>query len=103
MVIKSKAETFIGFAIRARKIREGMNSVQTLKKAELIVCCASASDNTKKAAVKAAAKFECPIIYSKRPLEEIVHRENDKVAAITDKSLAKAVMDSAGEDFTAGI
>ena len=34
---KTKAETFIGFAIRARKSRIGVNASLTLKKANLVI------------------------------------------------------------------
>ena len=57
---KTKAQTFIGFAIRARKCKIGMNALQTLKTIDLMICCKTASDNTKKQAQKIAKKY---IIY----------------------------------------
>lgn len=96
----SKANTFIGFAIRARKFRIGMNAVQTLKKINLLIVCNSASENTKSEAVKVASKYHCPLIMTvTAKLEEITHRENAKVMAIADKALAKAILDNIKNDF----
>ena len=96
----SKANTFIGFAIRARKFRIGMNAVQTLKNINLLIVCNSASENTKSEAVKVANKYHCPLIMTvTAKLEEITHRENAKVMAIADKALAKAILDNIKNDF----
>ena len=97
---KSKAYTFIGFAIRARKFRIGMNAVQTLKSINLIIVCDSASENTKDEAKKVASKYHCPMIITNTDkLEDITHRENAKVMAIADKALAKAILDNIENDF----
>jgi len=99
--IKTKAETFIGFAIRTGKFKIGTNAVATLKKAYLVIVCNSASENTKKEAEKLARKFGCPLIESKnKSLEQITHRENAKVMAISDKQLSDAVLSNSEEDFT---
>jgi len=99
---KSKAETFIGFAMRTGKFRIGANAAATLKKAELIIVCSSASENTKKDADKLARKFHCPIIEPVgKTLEEITHRENAKVMAIADRSLSKAILSNSDKDFIA--
>lgn len=97
---KTKAQTFIGFAIRANKYRIGMNAVQTLKKINLLIVCCSASDNTKKEAEKLSIKYRCPMITTKEiRLEDITHRENSKVMAVVDKALAKAILETAENDF----
>lgn len=97
---KSKSSTFIGFAIRARKFRIGMNAVQTLKSINLLIVCNTASDNTKTEAEKVAKKYRCPLIITKtEKLEDITHRENAKVMAIADKALAKAILDNIENDF----
>ncbi len=99
---KTKAETFIGFAIRARKFRIGVNASLTLKTANLVIVCNSASDNTKKDADKIAKKFKCPILETKvKKLEELTHRENAKVMSVCDKKLAEAILSNSEEDFIA--
>lgn len=97
---KSKAQTFIGFAIRAGKFRVGANAVATLKKVCLIIVCHTAADNTKKEADKLARKFHAPIIETAEiALETITHRENAKVMAVTDKDLSQAILDNLEKDF----
>ena len=99
---KGKAQTFIGFAIKARKCKIGANAVQTLKRANLIIVCSSASDNTKKQAEKFADRFHCPLITTVNfTLEQLTHRENAKVMAIADQALASAVLSNIQDDFIA--
>lgn len=99
---RGKAQTFIGFAIKARKCKIGSNAIQTAKKANLIIVCDSASDNTKKQAEKFAGRFNCPIITSvKHSLEQLTYKENAKVMAITDQALARAIMENIEDDFIA--
>ena len=54
---KGKAQTFLGFAVRAGKYRTGFNSVASIKKAYLIVVCKTASENSVGEAKKIAKKF----------------------------------------------
>lgn len=99
-MVKSKGETYIGFAIRARKCKIGVNACATLKKAKLIVVCKTAGENTFKEAQKLAVKFCCPTLITKeKTLGEITHKENAKVMAITDAALSRAVL-SVKEEFT---
>ena len=101
---KSKAETFIGFAMRTGNFRIGANAAATLKRASLMIVCSSASENTKKEAEKLAKKFKCPLIEpTVKTLEEITHRENAKVMAIADKSLSAAILDNLEKEFIARI
>lgn len=97
---KTKTETYIGFSVRSRKCKIGVNAVATLKKAELVLVCSSASENTKNEAQKLAQKLRCEIIIlGTKLLAEMVHKENAKVMAITDKALAKAIIENAEKDL----
>ncbi len=97
---KSKAQTFIGFAIRAKKYRIGMNAVQTLKRIDLMIVCHTASQNTLKLAQKVANRYGCQLLITKdKTLEEITHKENAKVMAIDDKALSKAILENRENDF----
>lgn len=99
---KTRAETFIGFVIRTGKFRIGANASATLKKANLVIVCNSASDNTKKDADKLAKRFNCPILETKtKTLEDLTHRENAKVMSVCDKKLSEAILDNSEEDFIA--
>jgi ribosomal protein L7Ae-like RNA K-turn-binding protein len=101
---KSKAETFIGFAMRTGKFRIGTNAVQTLKRAYLMIVCSSASQNTKEQAEKIAKKFHCQLIETaSATLEQLTHRENAKVMAIADKNLSVAILENMEKDFIARI
>ena len=101
---KTKAQTFIGFAIRSNKYRIGMNAVQTLKKINLLIVCCSASENTKQEAKKVASKYHCKLLTTKEvKLEEITHKENSKVMAVIDSALAKAILDNCENEFIVNI
>lgn len=102
METRSKAETFIGFAMRTGKYKIGANACATLKRAYLMIVCSSASDNTKKDAQKLANKFNCPIFISvTKTLEQITNKGNAKVMAIADKALSKAILENLENDFIA--
>ena len=91
----SKLATFIGFAIKSRKCRTGMNAIQTLKSVKLMLVCKSASENTKRQAIKVASKYNCPIYSTTNyELSEYVYKPNVKVLAVTDWALAKAVKEN---------
>ena len=99
MSTKSKAETFIGFAIKKRALITGTNSVDSLKRANLILVCESASENTRNQALGFSRKFNCEAVLCKIPLEDITGKQNCKIAAMTDKNLASAVLNNSEENF----
>ncbi len=104
MESKSKTQTFVGFAMRTGRFKIGVNAVSTLKKANLIIVCKSASENTKKESVKLAKRFKAPLLETvNKTLEELTFRENAKVMAITDGDLAKAILDNLEKDFIANL
>lgn len=100
-MIKSKIESYVGFALRSGKYRCGVNAIGTLKKAKLLILCATASDNTRGDAVKLSKKFHCDVVVSNKiTVEKLTGKENCKLLAITDVSLAKAIKDNLNGDFT---
>ncbi len=97
---KSKAETFIGFSIRANKCKIGFNAVSTLKKAYVMVVCKTASENTVNDSKKLAKKLHARLYKTvKKNLEDITFRDNAKVLAITDKALSKAFIDNTDKEY----
>lgn len=78
----------------------GSNSVATLRKAHLIILCDSASEGTKKTALSYATKFHCPLMITKIPLEDLTYKENCKIVAVTDKNLAKAIIEHQDDNFS---
>lgn len=95
-----KVEAYLGFCLRARKIALGSGSIDVLKKGVyLIIVCSTASENTFKLAVKYKNRFSCPLIVCKCGLENAVHREGCKVAAVRDYELAQAILNNADGDY----
>ena len=101
-MINSKPITFIGFAIKARKVRFGVGAVSTLKpKVPLLILCDTASDNTKNDAVKLSKKLHSTLLIATGvKVEEIVYKEKCKLIAITDEGLAKAIIENLDCHFT---
>lgn len=96
---KSKAETYIGFAIRKGSYKIGVNAINTVKRAELLIICNTAGNDTKRQSVKLAKRFSCKILKILRPLSEVVFRDNAKLMAITDKALAQAIIENSENEF----
>lgn len=97
---KSKVETFIGFSVKARALVYGSDAVDRLKKAYLILLCGSAAENTKKLAGSVSKRIGCPLMVCKKPLQDVCNKTNCKIAAVTDKNLATAMIDNSDEYFS---
>lgn len=98
---KSKAETYLGFVLRSGKYRLGGNAIATLKEVNLLVLCHTAEKNSVETAKKLAKKFGVKIVVMKeKTLESVTGKDFCKLMAILDASLAKAILDNLGEDFT---
>lgn len=97
---KSKAETFVGFAMRTGKFRIGFNAILTLKRIGLVIVCKSTSENSLEKIKSAVKKYKCPLyMTTEKTLEEITHKENAKVMAIYDNKLVKAILQNVNQDF----
>ena len=98
----SKVQTFIGFAVKAGKLRTGNNTLATIKKAYLVMVSFDAATATKENARKYGQKYRCPVLEStEKPLEEYIHKAGVKIAAVTDNALAKAIEENSENEFTA--
>lgn len=96
---ESKMITFLGFSIKAGKITLGLDRMEKLRKAKLLLYDEGLSENSKKQANKFAAAWNCPVIVCKDILlGDLLHKKGCKVAALTDANLAKAVIDSAKDN-----
>lgn len=99
--MNGKLFTFFGFSIKSGNLAVGQNGIEALKrKIYLLALCASASENTKKTAVKYAEKNRCALIESKDELQNYVGKQNCKIVAVTDAKLAEAIYENIGSDFT---
>lgn len=103
MEANSKLTTYIGFSIKSGKCRFGLNTVESIKRAKLIIVCKSASENTKSQARKISKKLGCPLkITLEKTLDEYTYRQNCKIIAIEDASLSKAILENCQKEFIAG-
>lgn len=98
---KSKVLTFIGFSLRAKKARCGVNAIKTIKKSvKTLILCATASNNTFDDVVKIAKKLNSTLVISvDYKIEEIVNKEHCKLIAIEDDNLAQAILDNLDGHF----
>ncbi len=91
----SKLFTFIGFAIKARKVKMGVNAIKTLKRAQLLILCHMASENTVKEAISLSKRLNAKLfILNDIKLEDVVFKDKLKLIAVCDDALAKAIIDS---------
>ena len=89
----SKIFTYLGFAIRARKIALGNTAVSVCKKPIfLLILCRSAAKNTRHEAENLAQRRRLPLIVLE-DLQSYVGKENCKICAVLDANLAKAVLE----------
>ena len=98
---RSKAESYVGFCIKAGKLTCGFNAVeQTKKDVFLLLLCESASENAKKSARALMARFGCRMLLCKSGrLEALTGRPNCKLAAVRDKNLANAILSATDDHF----
>ncbi len=97
---RSRIETFIGFCIKARKITLGSGAIDTLKRdVYALIVSDDASENTKKLALKYKNRFACPLIICKSEFEVIVNKVGCKIAAIRDRRLAEAILESVDNNY----
>ncbi len=98
---RSKAESYIGFCIKAGKLTCGFNAVEQQKKdVFLLLLCHTATENAQKSALKLKNRFGCEMLVScGRTLEEITGKVNCKLAAVRDHNLARAILRAEDENF----
>ncbi len=98
---KSKAETYLGFCIRAGKLVCGVNAVAcTGKGVYLLVADKNVAKNSLKEIFKLKRKFSCPLVFAEG-LETLVGKANCRLAAVKDESLASAIWKEAADAETA--
>lgn len=89
-----KIETFIGFAIKSRKIAFGEDNIKVSKKVALIIVDADYTDKYKER-IKKLEKGEVVEIPN---LSSLAHRENVHSIAILDENLANGIKQSIEEN-----
>ncbi|MBE5731490.1 MAG: hypothetical protein E7353_00515 [Clostridiales bacterium] len=94
--MSDKIQTMLNFAIRASKTVFGVDNIPSCKSKHVIIACSSLSENSLKQLLKENTKT--PIILSKRPLEEIIHR-GGKAIAVKDKNMANEILKNINDDY----
>ncbi len=91
---KSKIEAYLGFCIRARKIIFGTEMISRQKKGvKLLIVDGNIGANSLKVACKARETLGCPLLETESgALGEWLHKPAVKAVAITDESLATAIL-----------
>ncbi len=97
---KNKIETYLGFCIRARKIIFGTEMISRQKKGvKLLVMDGGMGANSMKIMIKARETLNCPLLQTAAgALGAWTHRPAVKGIAITDESLAQAILTAAQGD-----
>ena len=99
-MVGNKTATYLGFALRARKLTLGVNAIKALKgEVYLLVADSSASTNAQKEIMKLKARFSCPLTVVEN-LEDLTGKAFCKLAAVREENLARAVLGEAGETET---
>lgn len=94
-MVQNKVHSYIGFCKRARKITLGSSAVGTLKGGVyLLLLDKNAAKNSLRYALKYKRKFNCPLLICGEDFEELVGKSCCRLAAICDKSLADAILNS---------
>ena len=92
---QNKVQSYIGFCKRARKITLGSSAIGTLKSGVyLLLLDRCAAKNSLRYALKYKRKFNCPLLVCGDNFEELVGKPNCRLAAIQDKNLADAILNS---------
>ena len=89
--MRSKTESYLGFAKRAGKLTLGINGTAAAKKVYLLVADEGASDNSKKEIQKLRTRFSCPLVWV-GDLGSMTGKEGCRLAAVRDRQLAEAIL-----------
>ena len=88
----SKIKTYVGFAVKSRKIRYGVDDILKLKNADLIIVSDSlAESGMKKIEAFADRKSVSLIKLSEEEFFEVVQNISIKALAVLDENLADAI------------
>ncbi len=88
----SKIKTYVGFAIKSRKIKYGVDDILKLKNAELILVSDSLAESGMKKIDGYAEKNSIKLIkFSEDEFFELIPNTSIKATAILDKNLADAI------------
>ncbi len=89
---ESKIKTYLGFAMRARKVVLGINAARAIRgNVSLLIADRDASPNAQKEIAALQARFACPLVVVDN-LEELTGKAFCKLAALREGNLAHAIL-----------
>lgn len=92
---KPKAESLIGFAVKAGKILYGLDNIKAAHTGiHLIIYSTDASEKTQKEIKYQAKEKGLPLVESQKSIEEIVYKGGIKAVAIKDRQMSRAILNS---------
>ena len=98
--MNSKIKTYVGFAINKGDVIFGLDKIlASRKKPKLIMLCKTASEKTTKEVMHYCANKKVKLIECFTPVEDLVSKQGVKIIALTDESLAGAILQNSDEDF----
>ena len=95
MAQNSKVESYIGFCFKAKKIILGSSAIGVFKgRVHLLILDGKAQKNSLRYAIKYKNRFNCPLLVCNGDFEGLVKKSQCRLVAISDESLAKAILNS---------
>lgn len=89
----SKIKTYVGFAIKSKKICFGTDKIISNKNIKLVILSSELSENSRKKIDKYILKCGAKsVIIDGRELKEIVGTENMSAIGIIDENLSNAII-----------
>lgn len=88
---QDKIKSYVGFAIKSRKIKYGTDEILKMNNAELIILSSDLAENSKKKITQKFVGKTQIIEFSQEKLNFLFNGKTTKAAAITDKNLSEAI------------
>ena len=87
-----KAKSYVGFAIKSRSIRFGVDDICKLKRAELVIVSGALQDSSLKKAISFCEKNHVDLVkLGIDDFENLLDNKSVKIFAILDKNLASII------------
>lgn len=92
--------SLIGFAIRARKVLYGLDALTPVGRRVYAVIYDSRLSPGSTAKLKSVAAYKhAAVVRCALELDEITHKTNCRVVGITDRQMARAILQNTNENF----
>lgn len=91
----SKIGAYLGFGIKSGNVIFGYDAlVETTKRVKLVVVCKTVNQKVEQKLLRLCESKKWIMAKTNVILGDLIHRDNCKVMAILDKSLANAIVDT---------